>query len=134
MFATVTIASVFVLPMSWDADAEDDGVVVFPSLEDDAGDIVEWQGPILPVDVGIWTTAVGEDYLTRKDKLVYRGSGMVDSWEDGNMFMGGGIRMPFEQMTVPPEVTAGWTFASAHTLDGRTFEGFFKLTLLTSST
>jgi hypothetical protein len=124
-------ASVMTMKKNWDADAEDDGIVVFPSLKDAAGETVKWSGATLPVDIEIWTTEMDANYKDQKDQLVYKGSGTIDSWEDGNFLLGQGIRVPFEQMKVPSGETMGWVYAKVHTPDGKIYEGVEKLASIT---
>lgn len=116
---------------NWDSDAEDDGIVIFPNLKDASDETVKWDGAILPVDVEIWTTDIDSNFKEQKDQLVYQGSGTIDSWEDGNFILGGGIRVPFEQIQLPSDKTYGWVYAKVHTPDGKTFEGVEKYASLT---
>jgi len=129
-FLKVTHASVSSIRKNWDADPEDDGITIHPSLRDDKDSTVYWSGATLPVDIEIWSTKYGDDFIEVKDKLVYSGSGTIDNWEDGNMFMGGGIRIPFESMNVPVGENYGWTYATIHTPDGKTYSALDKFTAL----
>jgi len=54
-FSSVAMAHVITIHKNWDADAEDDGVAIFPSLLDTNEKTVEFYGVTLPVDIEIWT-------------------------------------------------------------------------------
>ena len=130
-FTSVAMASVTTMKKSWDADAEDDGLVVYPDLKDDKSETVKWSGTTLTVDIEIWSTKTDANYNKQKDQLLYKGTGTIDSWEDGNFILGQGIRVPFEQIKVPSGQTTGWVYAKIHTPDGKTYEGVEKYASLT---
>ncbi|WP_067047922.1 hypothetical protein [Methanofollis ethanolicus] len=116
---------------NWDADAEDDGVTVHPDLLDQYDETVKYSDASIPVDIQIWTTKFDNNFKEQKDKLVYKGSGTITTWKDGNMFMKGGIKVPFSSMNVPSDEAYGWTYATIHTPDGKTYEAVDKFTALT---
>ncbi len=129
-FATVVKADVMTLNDNWDADAENDGIVVYPALRDSSDETVTWSGAILPVAIEIWTTKIDENFREQRDRVVFRGNGTIESWEDGHFLLGDGIRVPFESLDVPAGVTYGWTYAKVFTPDGRAYEGVWKYTRL----
>lgn len=104
-------------PVDWDADAEDDGIVIYPELRDASDRTIQWNGPPLTVDIEIWNRQV-----------IYRGSGTITSWKDGDIMMTGGIRVPYEQMSFPSDVHVQWarTSVKVHTPDGKIIEGVYE--------
>lgn len=130
-FSQVTHASVSTIRENWDADAEDDGITVHPNLLDQYDETVKYSGANIPVDVQIWTTKFDNNFKEQKDRMVYKGSGTITTWKDGNMFMKGGIKVPFSSMNVPSDEMYGWTYVTIHTPDGKTYEAMDKFTALT---
>lgn len=101
LLLNVTTGSVSTANKNWDADAEDDGIVIFPALKDDSGNSVEYKNTKLPVNIYIYTTKTDPKTLSNiKDRLVYNGSAYIHSWEDGNQFTNGGIRISYENINV----------------------------------
>lgn len=129
-FSSVTHATLMVVGKNWNSDAQNDGVVIYPDLKDDGDQTVKWSGETLPVDVEIWTTKLDDNFKNVKDRLVYSGSGTISSWEDGNMFMKGGIRAAFSQMNVPTGESIGQTFVKIHLPNQRIIESKFDFTPL----
>ncbi|WP_346434785.1 hypothetical protein [uncultured Methanoculleus sp.] len=111
----MTHASVSTIRDNWDADAEDDGITVHPDLLDQYDETVKYSDVSIPVDIQIWTTKFDSNYKEQKDKLIYQGSGTITTWKDGNMFMKGGIKVPFSSMNVPSGEMFGWTYVTIHT-------------------
>jgi len=113
LLSTATHASVMTMCENWDADADDDGIVVYPSLKDENDETVKFEGVELPVEIRIYD----ED----ESVLFYTGSSSIDSWEDGNfMFKGSGIKIAFEDIDADTEHGVVYT---AITLPGnRTLE------------
>lgn len=130
-FSKVTHASVSTIRKNWDNDAEYDGITVHPSLKDASDETVKWSGMRLNVDIEIWSTKFDNNFKEVKDQLVYKGSGTISSWEDGNMFMGGGIQVPFSSMRVPAGESFGWTYATVHVPGEQTFSDIDRITALT---
>jgi hypothetical protein len=130
-FSQVTHASVDTITDNWDADAEDDGITVHPDLLDRYDETVKYSDASIPVDIQIWTTKLDNNFKEQKDKLVYKGSGTITTWKDGNMFMKGGIKVPFSSMNVPSDEMFGWTYVTIHTPDGKTYEAVDEFTSLT---
>ncbi|MDK2974444.1 MAG: hypothetical protein PWP08_815 [Methanofollis sp.] len=130
-FSQVTHASVSTMRENWDADAEDDGITVHPNLLDQYDETVKYSDASIPIDIQIWTTKFDDNFKEQKDKLVYKGSGTITTWKDGNMFMKGGIKVPFSSMNVPSDEMFGWTYVTIHTPDGKTYEAVDKFTALT---
>lgn len=123
LLSTAVSGSVGTMTKNWDADAEDDGIVVYPDLKDSSGETVKFEGVELPVEIKIYTTKYTEDYKEVKDRLVYSGTGTIDSWKDGNFFFEGGIKIPFEDInTVESDEDYGWVYTTITLLDGRTIE------------
>lgn len=116
---------------NWDADAEDDGITVHPDLLDQYDETVKYSDVSIPVDIQIWTTKFDSNYKQQKDKLIYQGSGTITTWKDGNMFMKGGIKVPFSSMNVPSGEMFGWTYVTIHTPDGKSYEAVDEYTALT---
>lgn len=130
-FSQVTHASVNTIRANWDADADDDGITVHPNLLDQYDETVKYSDASIPIDIQIWTTKFDNNFKEQKDKLVYKGSGTITTWKDGNMFMKGGIKVPFNSMRVPSDEKYGWTYVTIHTPDGKTYEAVDKFTALT---
>lgn len=130
-FSQVTHAEVSTIKAHWSSGAEDDGITVHPSLLDVKGQIVTWSGVPLSVDIEIYSTKFDANYKQVKDQLVYKGTGTITNWQDGNMFMGGGIQVPFASMKVPAGKTYGWTYVTVHMPDGKTYSAKYELTSLT---
>lgn len=122
ILSTATHASVMTTTDNWDADAEDDGLIIYPSLDDDEGEVVKFEGIELDVDIEVWTTKF-EDFKTVKDRKAYSGTGTINSWKDGNFMFSGGIKVPFEDITtVASDSEFGMVFVEIHLPDGRTLE------------
>ncbi|MBC7343080.1 MAG: hypothetical protein H5U02_11690 [Clostridia bacterium] len=101
LLSKATHATVMTVPANWESDAEEDGIIVYPDLKDANDQTVQYEGVQMKVDIEIWTTKMGDDFKTKKDRQVYAGSGTIDSWKDGNfMFTGSGIKVPFSDMKV----------------------------------
>jgi hypothetical protein len=130
-FSQVTHADVSTMRRHWTSGAEYDGIAIYPSLNDVKGQTVRWSGASLPVDIEIYTTKYDANYKEIKDRLVYQGSGTITNWQDGNMFMGGGIQVPFTSMNVPEGKNYGWTYVTIHTPDGKTYSAKDVFTALT---
>lgn len=127
VLATTVTGSVMTLPKNWDADADNDGFIVYPSLEDISGETVKFEGIKLPVKIEVYTTKLTKDYKEVKDRLVYSGTGTIDSWKDGNFIFEGGIKVPFENIkTVGSDSDYGWVYAAVSLPDGRTIEAVEK--------
>ena len=127
LLATAVSGSVMTMAKNWDADAEDDGIVVYPDLKDSSGETVKFEGVELPVDIKIYTTKYTEDFKEVKDRLAYSGTATIDSWKDGNFFFEGGIKIPFEDInTVGSDEDYGWVYATITLPDGRTMEAVEK--------
>jgi hypothetical protein len=129
-FSQVTHADVSTKQGHWTSGADADGIIVYPALEDVKGADVIWSGYTLPVDIQIYSTKFDASYNQVKDLLVYQGAGTISSWQDGNMFMGGGIQVPYSSMKVPTGQTYGWTYVTVHTPDGKTYSAVDKYTSL----
>ncbi len=130
-FSTVTHGSVMVVTKNWDEDAEDDGIVLYPDLLDSNDRSVKWGGVELPVDIEIWTTKYDSHFKEVKDQLVGSGSSTITSSDDSNMFMKGGVRVKFDQMSVPSGKTVGNAIVKVHLPDGRVIESEYAYTPLT---
>jgi len=130
-FSQVTHAEVSTIHGHWSSGAEYDGISVHPSLRDVKGQDITWSGVNLPVEIEIYTTKFDTSYKEVKDKLVYKGTGTISNWQDGNMFMGGGIQVPFSSMNVPAGETYGWTYVTIHMPNGKTFSAKEQFTSLT---
>lgn len=101
-------------------------------MKDAKDETVEWSGVILPVDVEIWTTKMDSNFKEQKDRLVFRGGGTIDNWQDKNFLLGEGIRVPFQQMNVPSGEIFGWTYVTIHPPGGKTYEGVEKFSSLSA--
>lgn len=130
-FSPVTHATLWVSGKNWNSDAQNDGVVIYPDLKDDKDETVKWSGETLPVDAEIWTKKMNDKFKYVQDRLVYSGSGTISSWEDGNMFMKGGIRVAFSQMNVPTGESYGITIVKVHLPNQQIIESKFDSTPLT---
>jgi len=123
LLATAVSGSVMTMPKNWDADAEDDGIVVYPDLKDSSGETVQFENIILPVEIKIYTTKFTDDFKEVKDRLVYSGTATIDSWRDGNFMFEGGIKIPFENInTVDSDNDFGIIYTTITLPDGRTIE------------
>lgn len=123
ILSTATHAYVDTMAKNWDADAEDDGIVVYPELKDSNDEVVEFSGINLTVDIEIWTTKLDNNYNEVKDRLIYNGTGKINSWKDGNFMFNGGIKVPFDDMNVVnSDDDYGEIIIRIHTPNGKTFE------------
>ena len=129
----VTHVDVSTIKAHWSSGAEDDGITVHPALKDVTNQIVIWSGVQLPVDIEIYSTKFDANFNQIKDRLVYKGTGTITNWQDGNMFMGGGIQVPFASMNVPKGESFGWTYVTVHMPDGKTYSAKDEFTALTPS-
>ena len=131
LLATATHAGVDAMSKNWDADAEDDGIIVYPELKDENDETVKFEGIELDVDIEIWTTEFDENFDEVKDRLVYTGTGKIDSWKDGNFMFKGGIKVSFDDMTtVQSDDDYGLLLVKIHTPDDLSFEaesGFARI-------
>jgi spore coat protein CotH len=130
-FSKVTHTDVSAIAAHWSSGAENDGIIIHPDLKDAAGESVQWSGSTLPVDIEIYTTKTDSNYKTVKDQLVYKGTGTISDWMDGNMFSKGGIQVSFASMQVPAGETFGITYVTVHTPDGKTYAAKYGITPLT---
>jgi len=122
LLATATHASVDSSPKNWDADAEYDGIVINPSLKDANDNTVMFEGIELNVDVEIWTTKYNDNYDEIRDKQLYAGNGMINSWKDGNFLYSGGIQVSFDDFTATTDNDYGLLFVRIHTPNGKAYE------------
>ncbi|WP_440951440.1 hypothetical protein [Methanosphaerula subterraneus] len=130
-FSKVTHLSASTIQAHWGSGANYDGITVHPDLRDSSDETIEWSGASLPVDIQIYTTKLDNDFKEVKDKLVFQGTGEITTWKDGNMFMGGGIKVPYSSMQVPAGEHYGWTIVTVHTPDGKTYADTYQITSLT---
>lgn len=132
VLSSVTHGSLTTLSQNWDADAEDDGIIIYPDLKDAQDRTIQWSGAELPVEIEIYTTKFDSKFKLTKGDLVYSGTGKITSWRDGNMFAGGGIKIPFEDINAGDE-NSGITLVRVSLPDGRTIESEFPFTSLKAS-
>lgn len=130
-FSKVTHISASTIQKHWSSGAGYDGITVHADLRDSSDATIKWSGTTLPVDIQIYSTKFDSNYKKVKDKLVYQGTGQITSWVDGNMFMGGGIKVPYSSMNVPAGEQYGWTIVTVHTPDGKTYADTDQITALT---
>ncbi|WP_157203186.1 hypothetical protein [Methanofollis liminatans] len=128
--SSATSLSVSTMSKNWDSDADDDGIIIYPTIKDSNGNSIKWAGLELPVSVKIYTTNYNSNFQQYKDKLVYTGTGTLSSWEDGNMFSEGGIKVPYTQINAPSGEDYGWTYVTVTLPDGKQIEGVDKFTSL----
>jgi len=115
-FDTVTYAEVMSITDSWDADAEDDGIIIYPALRDANDETVKWDGITLNVDIKIYTSDYDINYQSVDPRLVYSGAGTIDNWKDGNLFFSGGIKVLFDDIiTTASDAEYGTIFVTVHT-------------------
>lgn len=108
---------------NWDADVEDDGVIIYPGLKDANDNTVKFEGVELKVDIEIWTTKMDDNFKEVKDRSIYSGTGTIDSWKDGNFMFDGGIKVSFDDIkAIESDSNYGALFVKIHTPDGRVFE------------
>ena len=96
-----------------------DGIIIYHTIKDSHGNSIKWAGLELPVSVKIYTTNYNSNFQQYKDKLVYTGTGTLSSWEDGNMFSEGGIKVPYTQINAPSGEDYGWTYVTVTLRDGK---------------
>lgn len=129
-FASVVKARVQAIPRGWDSEAGNDGIVVYPELLDANDRAVQWSGPPLTVDIEIWAIRLDSNFEEHKGQLIYRGTGTIKNWKDGNFLLEGAIRVPYKQMSIPSDASYGRTYARVHTPDGKIYEGVCEVTEL----
>jgi PKD repeat protein len=122
IFKNVTHASVYITTKNWDADAADDGIVIYPKLLDASDQAVKFSGVTLPVDIEISTTKYDKNGKIINDQIVYKGRSSISSSDDGNMFTGGGIRVPFESIVQIPNKNYGRVIIQINTPNGKIYE------------
>lgn len=98
ILSNAVTASVYAFSKNWDEDLEDDGIIVYPELKDASDDTVMFEGVELKVDIEVWTTKLNDNFKEVKDRLIYNGSGTIDSWKDGNPLFNGGIKVSFDDL------------------------------------
>jgi hypothetical protein len=122
LLATATTASVDTMAKNWDADAEDDGIIVYPELKDANNETVQFENTEMNVDIELWTTKY-DNFNEVKDRNLYSGTGKINSWKDGNFLYEGGIKIPFDEIkAVASDNQYGMVFVKIHTPAGKTFE------------
>lgn len=122
LLSSIVTGNVMTVNKNWDADAENDGIVIFPDLKDSSGETVKFENVKIPVQIEIYTTKT-EDYKDVKDRLVYSGNAYIDSWKDGNMFFNGGIKVPYEEIkTIESDKEFGIIYVKMTLPDGRIIE------------
>jgi hypothetical protein len=126
----VTRVEVTTIVAGWSNGPVSDGITVHPALLDASGRKVQWSGVTLPVDIEIYSVVLDEKARPARGQKVYGGRGTIANWTDGDAFRGGGIRVPFSQMSVPTGEKYGWTYATVHLPDGRIVTGQFNATVL----
>ncbi|MGE0792870.1 MAG: hypothetical protein AB7V77_01665 [Candidatus Woesearchaeota archaeon] len=110
-------------PKNWDADAENDGVIIYPTLNDKNGNTVQFENVVLDVDIEIWDTIFDDNYNQVKNNKIYTGQGTIDSWKDGNFMYDGGIKVAFDEMNEPDTTfDYGYILIKIHLPDGRVLE------------
>jgi len=124
ILVTVTHGSVSTMSRNWDADAEDDGFIVYPDLKNAEGETVKFEGIELPVKIEVFTVKQDKKWRDIKDRFVYSGAGSINSWEDGNpFFSGSGIKVPYEQIKIKrSDKEYGIVYATVTLPDGRIIE------------
>lgn len=122
ILAAATTASVDTMTKNWDADADDDGIIVHPELKDSKNETVKFENTELSVDVELWTTKY-DNFNEVKDRNIYSGVGKINSWKDGNFLYEGGIKIPFDEIkAVSSDSQYGMVFVKIHAPDGKIFE------------
>ena len=115
------MGNVMTMSDNWDEDAEDDGIVVYPSLEDENGETIKFENVEIPVDIEIYTSKYDKDFNKVEPRLIYKGKSKITSWKDGNFMFNGGIRIPWEDIkTVEKDSDIGVLYVHMHLPDGRT--------------
>jgi hypothetical protein len=123
LLKTVKKGSVMTTSKNWDETSQDDGIVVYPDLQDAEGQTVKFENYPLDVAVEIWTTKFDDSYNQVKDRLVYSGTSSIDSWKDANFLFEGGIRVPFSAIkSTSSDSKYGRLYAKVVLPDGRTIE------------
>jgi len=121
-FSSVTHGSVMTVSKNWDATAQNDGIIVYPDLRDASDKTVQWSNAELPVEILIYTKKLDSNYQQVKDQLVYSGTGIISSWKDGNMFMNGGLKVPYVDIHAPADQNFGITLVKIKLPNGRVIE------------
>lgn len=122
LLSTATHAAVASVAKNWDADAEDDGLMVYPELKNSNDETIMFESIELDIDIEVWSTKFDDSFRMVKDRKVYNGRGKIDSWRDGNFFTDEGIRVNFDDFQIRSSDTYGILFVKIHTPDGRSFE------------
>ncbi len=120
IFNHVVSGSVMAFAENWDADAEDDGLKIYPKLNDPLGEPVKFDNYELPVHVEIYELEY-QGYDEVKGRLLFEGDSIIDSWEDGNFMFNGGIKLSFEDIASTEE-TYGMIYTTTKLPDGREIE------------
>ncbi|HEY3439703.1 MAG TPA: hypothetical protein VGK29_03080 [Paludibaculum sp.] len=122
LLATAVSADVMTQSKNWNADPENDGIIVYPNLKDDNDHTVLFTGVTLPVEITIYTLETDDNYREVQGRNIYSGNGTIDSWKDGNFLYSGGIRVAYTDMTTQPaDRDYGRLYATIHTPDGKNF-------------
>ena len=128
LLATAVRSSVYASTESWDADAEDDGIVIYPSLWNKTDNTVRFRDIELPVEIKIYTVKSDDDYNEIKDRLVYDDVVILNTWEEGFISTGYGIKkIPYEDInTIESDDDYGWVYTTITLPDGRKMEAVDK--------
>lgn len=120
---SVVMGTVSTMSKNWDADAENDGIVVYPNLKDAADQTVKFENVEMPIELKIYTTKFDDDYKEINDRLLYTGSSKINSWKDGNFIYAGGIKIPYDQITsIASDQPYGRLYVIVTLPDGRRIE------------
>ena len=129
LLATAVRSSVCTSPETWDTDAEDDGIVIYPALWNETDHTVRFEDIELPVEIKIYTVKYDENYNEIRDRLVYSDIATINNWEEGFITTGHGIKkIPFEDInTIGSDEDYGWVYTTITLPDGRKMEAVDKL-------
>ena len=103
---------------TWDADVDDDGILVDLTFKDINGEIVRFfKGQDPRFELEIWTKKrVGDDFNV-KDQLMYSGKGTLETSETI-------LRVPYDDWNIPSDHSDyGMVYVRVYTPDGMVFEG-----------
>lgn len=100
--AEISTISVIAASRNWDADAEEDGIVIDIIFYDRNHDVILFKGHEFIVTVEIYTTVYNQDFQAQKGRLVYKNTFHMQSSSEIDTFWGKGLEIPFTQFSIQP--------------------------------
>jgi len=96
--AEISTISVYSVGRNWDADAEDDGIVININFYNRDHEIIYFKEHEFYVTIRIYTTVYDENFNAQKGRLVYENTFEMTSSIQIDDFWGKGLEIPFTEI------------------------------------